>query len=40
MKKVLVLAVFAAAAAVLIWKKIEMDREERELWAEVTDPVS
>jgi uncharacterized protein YxeA len=39
MKKVLVLAV-VAAAAVLIWKKIEMDREERELWAEVTDPVS
>ncbi len=39
MKKVLLLAA-VAAVAVLVWKKIEMDREERDLWAEVTDPVS
>lgn len=38
MKKVLWLAALAGAA-VLIWKKVAADREERELWAEVTDPV-
>jgi protein-S-isoprenylcysteine O-methyltransferase Ste14 len=35
-KKILVLAV-AAAAAYLVWQKVAADREERDLWAEVTD---
>jgi hypothetical protein len=39
MKKVVLLAALAAVA-VLVWKKVAMDREERDLWAEVTDPVA
>jgi len=39
MKKVLFLAVVAAAGYV-VWRKIEDDRLERELWAEVTDAVA
>lgn len=39
MKKVLLITA-AAVAAFLAWQKIQADREERELWAEVTDPVS
>lgn len=36
MKKFLVFAVIAAAGYV-VWRKIEEDRLERDLWAEVTD---
>jgi hypothetical protein len=36
MKKALVLVALAAAGYVA-WRKIKEDREERELWAEVTD---
>lgn len=39
MKKVLWLALLGAAAYA-IWKKVAADRDERNLWAEVTDPVS
>jgi hypothetical protein len=35
-KKVLLLAA-AAAAGYAVWLKVERDREERDLWAEVTD---
>jgi hypothetical protein len=36
MKKLLIL-VAAAAAAFVIWQKYTQDRDERDLWAEVTD---
>lgn len=36
MKKFLGLAVLAAAGYA-VWAKVKADREERELWAEVTD---
>lgn len=36
MKKFLILAAVAVAGYV-IWRKVQEDREERELWAEVTD---
>lgn len=37
-KKILTLAV-AAAAGFAVWRKLEADKAEQELWAEVTDPV-
>jgi hypothetical protein len=37
-KKLLVVAV-AAAAGFAIWRKLEADKAEQALWAEVTDPV-
>ena len=36
MKKLVLLAL-AAAAGWFVWSKIEQERAERELWAEVTD---
>jgi len=39
MKKILFLAV-VAAAGYAVWRKIEDDRLERELWAEVTDAIA
>ncbi len=39
MKRIVLLAALAGAA-VLVWRKVQTDREERDLWAEVTDPVS
>lgn len=38
MKKVLVVLV-AAAAGFALWRKVEADKAEQALWAEVTDPV-
>ncbi len=38
MKKVVLLVALAGAAA-LVWRKVQLDREERDLWAEVTDPL-
>ncbi len=38
MKKLLVVAV-AAVAGLTVWRKVEADRAEQALWAEVTDPV-
>ena len=37
-KKLLVLVLVAAAGAVA-WRKVQSDRAEQALWAEVTDPV-
>jgi hypothetical protein len=37
-KKLLVVAV-AAAAGFALWRKVESDKAEQALWAEVTDPV-
>jgi hypothetical protein len=37
-KKLLVLVVLAAAGAAA-WRKVQSDRAEQALWAEVTDPV-
>jgi hypothetical protein len=37
-KKLLLLAV-AGAAAFMMWRKVEADKAEQALWAEVTDPV-
>lgn len=37
-KKLFVL-VAAAAAGFVVWRKIEADKAEQKLWAEVTDPV-
>jgi hypothetical protein len=39
MKKLLVFAVLAAAG-LAVWRKVESDKAEQELWAEVTDTVS
>ncbi|WP_019135626.1 DLW-39 family protein [Cellulomonas massiliensis] len=36
MKKVLLLVALAAAGYV-VWQKYQQDRDERDLWAEVTD---
>jgi hypothetical protein len=38
MKKLFVVAA-AAAAGLALWRKVEADRAEQALWAEVTDPV-
>ncbi len=38
MKKLLVVAA-AALAGFSLWRKVEADRAEQALWAEVTDPV-
>ena len=38
MKKVLTLLAGVAAGA-LIWRKVAEQRSERDLWAEVTDPL-
>ena len=38
MKRVLALAA-AAVAGYAAWTKVQRDREERDLWAEVTDDV-
>ncbi len=38
MKKLLT-ALAAATAGLVIWRKIESDKAEQALWAEVTDPV-
>lgn len=38
MKKLLVVLV-AAAAGFALWRKVEADKAEQALWAEVTDPV-
>jgi hypothetical protein len=37
-KKALVL-MLAAAAGFAVWRKMESDKAEQALWAEVTDPV-
>jgi hypothetical protein len=37
-KKLFVL-VLLAAAGFAVWRKVESDRAEQALWAEVTDPV-
>ena len=37
-KKLLLLAV-AGGAAFMFWRKLEADKAEQALWAEVTDPV-
>jgi len=37
--KKLVLIVVVAAAAFAIWRKVEADRAEEAIWAEVTDSV-
>jgi len=38
MKKILVV-LMAAVAGFAIWRKLEADKAEQALWAEVTDPV-
>ena len=38
MRKVLLLAI-AAAGGLLVWLRVTDDRADRDLWAEVTDPV-
>jgi hypothetical protein len=37
-KKLLLLAV-AGATGFMLWRKMEADKAEQALWAEVTDPV-
>ena len=39
MKKLVVLALLGLAGFA-VWRKVEADRAEQALWAEVTDPVS
>ncbi|HVN10628.1 MAG TPA: DLW-39 family protein [Kineosporiaceae bacterium] len=39
MKKLFLLALLAAAGFA-VWRKVEADRAEQALWAEVTDPVA
>jgi hypothetical protein len=38
-KKLFVVAI-AAIAGFAVWRKVEADKAEQALWAEVTDPVS
>ena len=38
MKKVLLL-LLAVAGGYLVWRRVEEDREDRDLWAEVTDTI-
>ena len=38
MKKILILGVLGLAGFA-VWRKVEADRAEQALWAEVTDPV-
>jgi hypothetical protein len=38
-KKLIVLVLLAAAAGAVAWRKVQSDRAEQALWAEVTDPV-
>ena len=38
MKKLLLL-LLAAAGGFLAWKRVEEDRQDRDLWAQVTDTV-
>ena len=38
MKRVLLL-LLAAATGFLVWRRIEEDRQDRDLWAEITDTV-
>jgi predicted negative regulator of RcsB-dependent stress response len=38
-KKLIVLVLLTAAGAVA-WRKVQSDRAEQALWAEVTDPVT
>jgi hypothetical protein len=41
MKKVVLLGALAlTGVAVLVWREVQIDRDERDLWAEITDPVS
>jgi hypothetical protein len=37
--KKLMLLVVAGAAGFALWRKLEADKAEQALWAEVTDPV-
>ncbi|ROR96678.1 hypothetical protein EDD28_1266 [Salana multivorans] len=39
MKKLLVLAV-VAGLGYLVWRELSAEKAERELWREVTDPIS
>ncbi|MFV0427421.1 MAG: DLW-39 family protein [Beutenbergiaceae bacterium] len=39
MKRGLIVTGVLITAAVLIWRKLEEQREQRELWIEVTDPL-
>jgi len=39
-KKLVVLVVVVAAAGAAVWRKVQSDRAEQALWAEVTDPVT
>ncbi len=39
-KLLLVVVVIAAAAGLALWRKMEADKAEQALWAEVTDPVT
>ncbi|WNB85581.1 DLW-39 family protein [Cellulomonas sp. ATA003] len=38
MKKLLVL-LLVAAAGFAVWRRVEEDRQDRDLWAEITDTV-
>jgi len=37
--KKLIVAVLAAAGAFAVWRKVQADQAEQDLWAEATDPV-
>jgi len=37
--KTIVLLLIAGAAGFMVWRKLEADKAEQALWAEVTDPV-
>ena len=38
--KKLVVAAIAAAGGLALWRKVQADKAEQELWAEATDPVT
>jgi hypothetical protein len=37
--KTILAAVAAAATALLVWRRVQADQAEQDLWAEATDPV-
>ena len=40
MKRLVVTALASAGAGFAIWRKLQADKAEQDLWAEATDPVT
>lgn len=40
MKRLIVATLLAAAGGAAVWRQMQSDKAEQDLWAEATDPVS